>query len=369
MSKSEISAAAYSTIQETQLKYWEKIRHPFVAGLELTPKCNMRCIHCYMKEYDAKETLTKEQWKNIIDKLYESGVLILYMTGGEILTREDFADIYVHAKKRGFIIELLTNGTCLTQELIEVFDRYPPATVSISVYGMSASTYEAVTGVRGSFSRFMKSVEMLKAADIDIELKFIGLKENFSDLDRARDFAEKIGAKFKFNFEIFPTLSSDVSVLEHRLTNEQILEIEKNTPSAARVWANNVYGVNPFLDREIIPLYTCNVASTLLYIDCKGFVSPCNKMRLKTHNILCEELGDIWKIYIEEFSQKIAPSDYKCAKCRYIHICSPCPVINQLSTGDCLRPDTAYCRLAEMRKKEFSKAKYDIYRNNSKEVE
>lgn len=362
MSMSEIDVSVYSSIQETQLKYWEKIRHPFVAGLELTPFCNMKCIHCYMKGQSYSELLSTEDWKKIIDKLYENGVLILYMTGGEIFTRKDFCEIYIYAKQRGFVIELLTNATALSNEIVSVFEKYPPATVSISIYGMTEEVYESVTGVKGSFDTFINSVNKLKDADIDLELKFIGLKENISDFDSAKYFAEKIGAKFKVNFEIFPTLHGDYSVMQHRLSNEKIVEIEKRTPSLAKVWASNVKGINPFIDRDCAPLYSCNVASTLLYIDCQGFVNPCNKMRTRTHNILNENLKEIWKYFISKYAKKVAPNDYKCSKCPDIHICSPCPVVNELSTGDCIKPDILYCQLAKMRKQEFSKAEYDSYR-------
>ncbi|MBR6225991.1 MAG: radical SAM protein [Bacilli bacterium] len=362
MSFDEVSVNLYETIQELQAKYYEKIRHPFVAGLELTPKCNLSCVHCYMSDYPNEVTLSAEQWKHIIDKLHDSGVLILYMTGGEILTRRDFAEIYTHAKKRGFIIELLTNITCLTDEIVEVFKKYPPATVSISVYGMCEETYSAVTRRPGMFAKFKNNVQKLVDADIDIELKFIGLRKNRQDFLEAEKWANEIGAKFKFNFEIFPTLEGSDSVLNEALTNEEILEIDKNYPKAARVYALNCNKPNPFIDSKRVPVFTCNVASSLCYIDSLGYVSPCNKMRLKEHNILNEDLGDIWKRCIEEYANMLAPEDYVCGKCPAIHICAPCPVVNKLSTGKYVTPCPKSCELSKMRKAEFTKKVYDKYR-------
>lgn len=358
----DIEVKAYSTMQETQLKYWEKIRHPFVAGLELTSVCNMRCVHCYMSDAEKKIGLSTEEWKRVIDRLYEAGVLILYMTGGEIFTRKDFLEIYLYAKKKGFIIELLTNATLLNEEIIEAFKIYPPATVSISVYGMTAQTYESVTTISGSFQKFYENVKKLYEADIDIELKFIGLKTNVQDFALAEAFAQELGVKFKYNFEIFPTLQGGKEGLNYRLSNEDIVDFEINYPNAAKVIAANVLKKNPFLKAEQIPVFTCNVASTLCYIDSNGFVSPCNKMRLKKYNVLEVPLATIWEDYIKEYANMLAPKSYKCAKCSYIHICSPCPVINKLSTGDYVIPCAEYCELTMLRAKEFSKEKYNIYR-------
>ena len=89
-------------------------------------------------------------------------------------------------------------------------------------------------------------------------------------------------------------------------------------------------------------------------------------MRLTDHNILNEELEDIWKDYIEKYADVVAPKDYACAKCTAIHICSPCPVVNKLSTGKLEIPCQKFCELSKMRKAEFSKAIYDKYREEKK---
>jgi radical SAM protein with 4Fe4S-binding SPASM domain len=257
---------------------------------------------------------------------------------------------------------LLTNATLINEDIIETFKIYPPATVSISVYGMTAQTYESVTGVQGSFQKFRDSVRKLHEADLDIELKFIGLKLNIQDFALAEAFAEEVGAKFKYNFEIFPTLQGGQEGLKYRLSNQEILDFEIQHVDAAKVIAANVLKKNPFLEVEQVPIFTCNVASTLCYIDSNGFVSPCNKMRLKEYNILKTPLSTIWESYIQQYAKVLAPKNYKCAKCSHIHICSPCPVINKLSTGDYVTPCMDYCELTMLRAKEFSKEKYDCYR-------
>ena len=354
----EISAGLFSTIQDAQVKYYEKIRHPFVAGLELTPLCNMRCVHCYMSDNENDKMLTATEWKAIIDKLCDAGVLIMYMTGGEIFTRKDFAEIYVYAKKKGFIIELLTNATALTDELLEVFNEYPPSTISISVYGMSEKTYAAVTQRKGVFDRFKKNVEKLVENDLDVELKFIGLKDNIADFDKAESWAKELGVRFKFNLEMFPTLNGGKQVLEHRLTNKEIIEFEKGRENIYKIYSVAAEKGNPFINAEKVPVFTCNVASTLLYIDSLGYLSPCNKMRLTDHNVLTESIEDIWKDYVNKYAYMVAPKNYKCAKCKNIHLCAPCPVINKLSTGSYTEPCPEACELSCMRVEEFTKEKY-----------
>ena len=48
--KKEINIEVNDTNWEDLNDYWYKRRHPIDGGMELTPNCNMRCVHCYMKE-------------------------------------------------------------------------------------------------------------------------------------------------------------------------------------------------------------------------------------------------------------------------------------------------------------------------------
>ena len=122
-----------------------------MGGIELTPYCNLRCVHCYLQDQINESLLSTEEIKKILDMLCTAGVLFLYFTGGEIFTRPDFLDIYVYAKKKGFIIELLTNGTLIDNKVIEIFNKYPPASVSISMYGKDEDSYYRVTKQKGMY--------------------------------------------------------------------------------------------------------------------------------------------------------------------------------------------------------------------------
>ena len=87
----------YDSMMDIEEECWRKKRPPYVGGMELTPFCNLKCVHCYLQDCHKKDLMTTEEVKSIIDQLYDEGVLILYFTGGEIFTRPDFMDIYVYA--------------------------------------------------------------------------------------------------------------------------------------------------------------------------------------------------------------------------------------------------------------------------------
>ena len=69
---------------------YRKLNIPLVAYIELTGRCNLRCIHCYFKPFNSKDELTLSEIKNIVDQLQNIGTLVIGFSGGEIFVRNDW---------------------------------------------------------------------------------------------------------------------------------------------------------------------------------------------------------------------------------------------------------------------------------------
>ena len=98
-------------------------------------------------------------------------MLWLTLTGGEIFSRRDFAAIYEHALAKGFLVTLYTNATMVTESIAQLLAERPPFSVEVSIYGADAAHYESTTQVPGSFSRFERGVERLRAAGVPLLMK------------------------------------------------------------------------------------------------------------------------------------------------------------------------------------------------------
>ena len=141
---------------------WVKQRLPYSVLFELTARCNMNCVHCYLQNVHDTKELSYDKIIEIIDILYEKGIVFLTFTGGEILLRKDFVDIYLYAKKKGFLVELFTNGYLFDDKIIDALAEYPPLLVDISLYGASENTYRKVTGLQNAFARVIQNCKKLK---------------------------------------------------------------------------------------------------------------------------------------------------------------------------------------------------------------
>ena len=57
--------------REKRMK-WMKERKPFSVLFEVTPRCNMNCIHCYLKNSHISSEMGYERIIELIDILYEN---------------------------------------------------------------------------------------------------------------------------------------------------------------------------------------------------------------------------------------------------------------------------------------------------------
>jgi radical SAM protein with 4Fe4S-binding SPASM domain len=164
---------------------------PLLARLdiELTERCNNRCLHCSVARA-AGDAAAKagewpaSRWRALLDEAAGLGSLVVRLTGGEPLLRDDFEAIYLHARKLGLRVMLFTNGTLITPRLASLFAEVPPLEpIEVSVYGMTRESCEAVTRVPGSFEAARRGVGLLVEHRVPFTLKGAVLPATRDEVD------------------------------------------------------------------------------------------------------------------------------------------------------------------------------------------
>src|SRR4030095_16991147 len=113
--------------------------------------------------------------------------------------RPDFERLYLHALSRGLVVTVFTNGTLVSERIADLFDRHRPLLVEISLYGMTAETYERITGVPGSFARCLEGIRRLHARGVPLKLKTMAMAWNRHEVAAMRAFAEELGLPFRYD--------------------------------------------------------------------------------------------------------------------------------------------------------------------------
>jgi len=337
--------------KEKRMKWMEE-RKPFSVLFELTSKCNMNCIHCYLKNSHISEEMSYERIVELIDILYEKGILFLTFTGGEIFTRKDFLSIYLYAKKKGFLVELFTNGYLINEEIIEVLKEYPPLLVDISLYGANEKTYYEITGIKGAFEKVLSNCKKLKEAGIRVALKTPVLKETLDQIDDMKAIAEQMDIPFVYTFEICTTIDKDDSPKTHQVPMAEALKHEFYSHFEQMKNGEKNHEDRNAVIRELLQnkyVYRCNVALNSFIIDYKGNICPCMKLRHKGELLTKENYDEIWERF-GLYSKIVASETYACKKCSAAYYCDICPAEMDLLYNDMEYRDKKMCKIALIRR-------------------
>ncbi len=309
-------------------------RTPISATLELTRRCNLRCGHCYLGDQAAPEPeRDTAAVKASLDEWAAAGCLYLLITGGDPMLRKDFADIYRHARELGLIVTVFCNGSLVTDAIVRLFQEFPPRLVEISLYGATAGTYEAVTGVPGSHARAWDGLRRLHAAGIRIGLKTLLLSSNRHELEDLAAQARELGVPFRYDAAVFPCLPDGADrPLNLRVSPEEVVARDVATPERRRQWRKKIEQTAQLPETEA--LYTCGAGATGFFADPQGRLSPC---LLATH-YRCRPEGrsflDVWKNELGEIRARKRTRKDGCASGALRGACAHCPAFNYLETGD-----------------------------------
>lgn len=173
-----------------------KSSHPLSFDLEITARCNHDCRHCYINlpagDHEARsKELSLAEITRIAREAASMGALWCLVTGGEPLLREDFLDIYLMLKRLGLLVVVFTNASLVTPRHVELFQRYPPRDVEVTVYGASRETYERVTRRPASFAAFRRGLDLLLTSGVPVRLKAMVLRSNVHELDEIARFCRE----------------------------------------------------------------------------------------------------------------------------------------------------------------------------------
>ena len=329
-----------------------RLRVPLCGSLEITRRCNLGCVHCYIGPHCVAKGVNVKEMETagilrVIDEITDAGCLFLLITGGEPLLHRDFAAIYRYAKMKGLLVTVFTNGTLIDETVIKLFTELPPQVVEISIYGASEETSAAVTGKKGLFMNCLHGIERLIANGIRVKLKTVLMTLNTHEFYAMEQLARGYGVKFRFDAGIFPRLNGDRRPLDFRVSVEDAVEKEFANSERLESWREYFerYRSLPVPDT----LYVCSAGVTNFHIDTYGGLHPCIMQTDLSYDLSAGSFQKGWKEVISRIMEKKAPGDYQCNGCEHRSLCGFCPAFFGLENGGEELPSAYLCEMGKHR--------------------
>lgn len=307
---------------------------PLTAVFEVTYGCNLRCIHCYNPNHSAARDLTLEEIADAAGQMRQMGIMDITLTGGELFYRPDWYDVAMIFRTIGFTVSIFTNAALIDSEVIDKLLCIEPLAIEVSLYGSSPASYERITGVKGSFSRFVNGLQLLKASGLNFVLKPVVLKQNFADYEAMLAFAENNGYRLRFSFSPC-LLPNGHQRMDFRLSDAEMVELFKRASG----------------QKADVGFAKCGIGQSGLVLGPDGAIRPCVAYPTAAGNIREQPLEAIWQNspLFEEVRAISVDEIEACRACKLKRHCEPCLALNVLETGDLLSP-RENCRIAANRK-------------------
>lgn len=323
-------------------------RVPLTASLELTSSCNLRCRHCYLDTASAAGNfLPLDHARTILHDLAANEALMLVLTGGEPLMHPDFIEIYRLSRRLGFVVILFTNATRITSPILETLRDLPPRRIEISVYGRTRETYESVTGVSGSFDRFLQGVHSLLDNGFAVELKCVVMRSNRHEFEAIRDWAADLGCPFRYDPLIHCSLAGSTGPVRERIPAHDAAGMQMADPEDRRQFLNYAAKVSSLPPQQ--RLFECGAGSHIIHIDARGLAHPCAIWRQDPFDLTTRTLRDGWAEHIARL-RSLPASPGECVACNDRGLCGRCAPISLLETSDAGKAIPFYCELARLRR-------------------
>ncbi len=318
--------------------------------IELTKKCPLRCIHCFLTPEEKRNNVffqDRELFVKILDDLVEEGALFLTFTGGEPLLHPNIWHLFEEAQKRHFAVSMKTSGVLIDSETVEKLIKYRPLHIDVSIYSAVAREHDRITAVPGSFKKSIRGISMLREAGIKVRVSS-PLITPLPDLEKLYGLAESFDAvwqpdPFIFKGNLNCNNYESLILTDRELENFVWFMLSKNLYTMDEIYCpQRPSGLCAFGEKGIV--LDADAHWNLCALD-KKKIADARKTSVRKAMTLSTELR-------EKIENK-----RECRDCDLLPYCQPCTALSNLEDGSYLACSSQRKRFAEILKKvhtEFS---------------
>jgi radical SAM protein with 4Fe4S-binding SPASM domain len=320
---------------------------PLSAHLDITWRCNERCVHCYL-DHDCKDEMNTAEIKDVIRQLAECGTFFLSISGGEPLLRRDCFEILEYARKLRFNVKLKTNAVMIGAKEAARLKQLGIEQVQISIYSDRPEIHDAITKLPGSLRRSLEAIRHLKEIGVKVSISNVLMKQNARSGMAVQRLAKELGVEFTIDPTITPMLNGDRSILNLGISKDELDEVFHTEEFIGNV--GEFCAPVSDVDDNVLEGYSCSAGHTLAYISPSGDVFPCVQFPMPCGNVRQKSFREIWyrsKELTELRSVKVRDLG-TCSQCGHAAYCTRCPGLAYME-GDMRGPSSADCAKSEAR--------------------
>lgn len=286
--------------------------------LNLTNRCNLKCVHCYADSGNTfEDELTTEQWLNIINQ-YSSFVSngSVTLTGGEPTLYPDLLTILKKIRYQGHESVLFSNGTTNGgkfgwEKLCECLDY-----VQFSFDGFTPEVHDKIRGP-AAFAKVLEAFKTIYKFDKPLRIGVCLMPQNIDSIaSNLKEFLIKHDPDKKVGLILTPTITRGRNKGKYSITFREVFD--KLRDVLIEIW--NLGWKIPKIFKRNVRRTRCGIG-TSISITSRGGLKPC-VFSEPTGHIIDDKLIDWHHRTLEKYSRLSVDNYQQCKKCDLKYICS-----------------------------------------------
>lgn len=316
----------------TNMPFSAKLSAPYRMDLAITYRCNLDCAHCYNARPRNHPELPTDQWKIIIDKLWEIGIPHVVFTGGEPTLRDDLPELIAYADQKGMVTGINTNGTRLgDQAFLDKLIEAGLDHVQITLESHDPTIHNAMVRRDFAWAKTIAGLRNVVKSNLYMMTNTTLLTNNYQELEATLDFlaAEKVPT-LGLNALIYSGKGKTVQtgLREEELPGLLELAIQKTEKNHQRlIWYTPTQYCH--FDPLMLDLGIkgCTAAYYNMCIEPDGNVIPCQSYYEPVGNMFTNQWAEIWNHPLCLSLRNRLDIPAECRTCDFLQECGGgCPL-------------------------------------------
>lgn len=289
---------------------------PRSATINLTTKCNSRCITCNYWRKPGEDLLDTKRVIDLLAEIHDLGVKYVMLSGGEPLLRKDLFDILGTLEPGHFSSICLATNALLLDKHYEKINNSVITHINVSIDAVGENN-DRIRGVKGYYENAIQSLERIENKIIRIVSTMSSpLADDMEDLIR---LCQERGYTYDVNLpDHNPPFFAGEDVkreLQQLWPNESEMEkmiqlLSKNKILSRRFLA----GIKTYLVEKCLDISHCMLGYISVTIMADGSVNPACYVLPSCGNILHDKLRNL--IQSKEYRQTVRKMyDLSCPRC------------------------------------------------------
>ena len=321
--------------------------------IEITSKCNERCIHCYIPHDNKVSRIEPGLFYDVLKQCKNMRLLHLTLSGGEPMLHKNFCDFLRKCKESDFSVNVLSNLTLINDEIIKEMRANPLLCVQTSLYSMNPDIHDEITQIKGSFEKTKNAILKLIENDIPLQISCPILKQNKNCYGEVIKWAKKHNIHVGDDYVIIARYNHTTQNLDCRLSINEIKEMIDDKIANDSNYLEQIEMAAEKKKNITSNDFVCSVCHSSVCIAYNGNVYPCAGWQdYVVGNVKETSLNDIWDNSEKvQYLRGLRNQDFsECIQCSDKEFCTMCMVrnANENPQGDPLAVNKYFCNIAKL---------------------